>query len=71
MTTGTPYAIHKHAGVEELFLLQGNLSVDERVITVEEKPGSFNLVPFCLTNKISLWEVFRGGRAERGHPIFR
>ena len=29
MTPGTHYPSHKHAGVEELYLLEGDLSVDD------------------------------------------
>lgn len=37
MTAGTHYPSHKHAGVEELFLLEGDLSVDE----LSMKPGDY------------------------------
>jgi anti-sigma factor ChrR (cupin superfamily) len=37
MTAGTHYPSHKHAGVEELFLLEGDLSVD----ALSMKPGDY------------------------------
>jgi anti-sigma factor ChrR (cupin superfamily) len=37
MTAGTHYPSHRHAGVEELFLLEGDLSVDE----LSMKPGDY------------------------------
>ena len=37
MTAGTRYPSHRHAGVEELFLLEGDLSVDELCM----KPGDY------------------------------
>jgi len=37
MTAGTRYPSHRHAGVEELFLLEGDLSVDE----LSMRPGDY------------------------------
>jgi anti-sigma factor ChrR (cupin superfamily) len=37
MTAGTRYPSHRHAGAEELFLLEGDLSVDE----LSMKPGDY------------------------------
>jgi len=37
MTAGTHYPSHRHTGVEELFLLEGDLSVDE----LSMKPGDY------------------------------